>query len=102
MINVAANADADTEKDVPLELIDLLISNKADVNFTCENGSNALLRAIRNSQVKGVKKLLEAGADVKGEKRKIALDAAGKVYKSDYNKNRIEEIIRMLEAVVEK
>lgn len=102
LINVAANADADTEKDVPLELIDLLISNKADVNFTCENGSNALLRAIRNSQVKGVKKLLEAGADVKGEKRKIALDAAGKVYKSDYNKNRIEEIIRMLEAVVEK
>ena len=102
LINVAVNADIDTEKDVPLSIIDLLVANKADVNFTCQNGQNALLRAIWNGQVKSVKKLLDVGADVSGEKGKAALDYARKVPKSDYNKNQIEEIIKILEAFVEK
>lgn len=102
LINVAADADLDSVQNTPLSIIDLLIANKTDVNFTCQNGQNALLRAIYNGQVKGVKKLLDAGADVSGEKGKAALDYARKVPKSGYNKNQIEEIIKMLEAVVEK
>ncbi|CAN5617547.1 hypothetical protein BH20ACI4_BH20ACI4_23720 [soil metagenome] len=102
LINVAGDADADADENAPLSIIDLLIAHKADVNFTCQNGWNALHRAIYNGQVKGVRKLLDAGADVSGEKGKAALDYARKVPKYDFKKSRVEEIMRILEAAVVK
>ena len=102
LINVAGDADLDSVQNIPLSIIDLLIANKANVNFTCQNGQNALLRAIYNGQVKGIKKLLDAGADISGEKGKAALEYARKVPTYDYNKSRMVEIIKLLEAIVEK
>lgn len=96
LIDAAANADIDTDQNTPLKIIDLLVSHKADVNFSCENGDSAIKRAV-NGQVKGFKKLLEAGADITGEKGKALLDYAGSILKKDYNKRQMEEIIKMLE-----
>jgi ankyrin repeat protein len=80
------------------EIVDLLIAGKADVNFTCRNGENALLGAISNGQTIGVKKLLAAGADVKGEKGGTALAQAKKLLQFEYIKRQMEEIIKLLEA----
>jgi uncharacterized protein len=98
LIDIAAEADLDSIQNKPLSIVDLLIANRADVNFTCRDGQTALFRAIYNGQVKGVKKLLEAGAAVKGEKGRAALEYARKVPNYEYNKDRMNEIIKLLEA----
>ena len=100
LIYVAENAEIDTLDNVPLSIFDLLVANNVNLNFTCENGYSALLAAIDGGQVKGVRKLLDAGVDVSGEKGKAALEHARKASQFDYNKTRLEEIIRMLEAAV--
>lgn len=98
LIDIAPESDLDAVQNKPLSIIDLLIANRADVDLICRNGQNALLRAIYNGQVKGVKKLLEAGADIRGEKGRAALDYARKVPNYEYNKERMNELVRLLEA----
>ncbi len=83
-----------------INIIQVLIANKADVNLACQDGETALLFAVRNNQVKVVKTLIEAGANVKGEQGATALTYARQhqfdglgTYRSDY-----QEIIKLLEA----
>jgi ankyrin repeat protein len=96
-----ANAAAGTEiTDEPNDLTDvmqLLVSNGAKVNFKCGNGETALTMAARSSAVKGVEKLLELGADAKGEQGKLALKYAKERLKADWRK-RAERVVAMLEA----
>lgn len=91
--------------DVPFKIIDLLVANGANVNFTCENSENAVKRAVRSLQVEGLKKLIQLGADIKGEKGKAVLEYAKKLaetnyYKLEINEPKMKEILEILNAAV--
>ena len=92
--------------DVPFKIIDLLVAHGANVNYTCKNGDNAVKRAVRSLQVEGLKKLIQLGADIKGEKGKAVLEYARKLsetnyYKFEINEPKMKEIIKILETEVE-
>ena len=93
--------------DIPFKMIDLLVAKGANVNYTCENGDSPVKRAVRGLRIEGLKKLLEVGADIKGEKGKAVLDYAVKLsetdyYKADENIGKLKEIIELIKAEIEK
>ncbi|HVE57170.1 MAG TPA: ankyrin repeat domain-containing protein [Pyrinomonadaceae bacterium] len=108
LIIITAYSDSQpTYGDIPLKIFDLLVAHKADVNYDCKNGENALRSAVRSIQIEGLKKLLQSGADIKGEKGKALLDYAVKLsqseyYKSEANREKMKELIKLLEAAIAK
>lgn len=93
--------------EIPSKMIELLTAKGANVNYTCENGENPVKRAVRGLQIEGLKKLLQVGADIKGEKGKQILSYAEKLaetnyYKMDGNPEKLKEIIEIIKAEIEK
>lgn len=81
------------------QIIEMLARHGANVNFACGNGETALTKAARDSQVETVEKLLEAGADAKGEQGHRALEYAGQMLREyDWSKDKSAQIIKLLEA----
>ena len=97
LANAAAAADLTDEPNDLTDVMQLLAANGANVNFKCSNGETALTMAARASSVKGIKKLLELGADAKGEQGSLALKYARESLKNDWRK-RAEKVVAMLEA----
>lgn len=105
LIYAVGYADSKYYGDVPFKIIDLLVANGANVNYTCKNGDNAVKRAVRSLQVEGLKKLIQIGADVKGEKGKAVLEYAKKLaetnyYKLESNEPKMKEILEILETAI--
>lgn len=114
--NIAANsidskvdgkADADCETALThaaassdgAQIIELLIRHGAKVNFACANGETALTKAARSAQPQTVKKLLEVGADARGEQGRLALRHAREMLRQyEWSKEKSEQIINLLEA----
>jgi len=93
--------------DIPSKMIDILVAKGANVNYVCENGDSPVKRAVRGLQIEGLKKLLQVGADIKGEKGKQILSYAEKLaetnyYKMDGNPEKLKEIIEIIKAEIEK
>lgn len=93
--------------EIPSKMIELLTAKGANVNYTCENGENPVKRAVRGLRIEGLKKLIQLGADVKGEKGKEVLAYAEKLaetnyYKMDENPDKLKEIIEIIKAEIEK
>jgi ankyrin repeat protein len=78
--------------------IELLVKYGAQVNFACSNGETALTRAVVNAQAENVRKLIEVGADVRGEQGHKALEYARKPALYEWRKETFQEIIKILEA----
>jgi ankyrin repeat protein len=97
LANAAAAADITDEPNDLTDIMQLLAANGANVNFKCANGETALTMAARALSVKGVQKLIELGADAKGEQGTLALKYAKERLKDDWKK-RAERIVAMLEA----
>lgn len=97
LINAAAETEITDEPNDITDVMQLLAANGANVNFKCGNGESALTMAARASAVKGVEKLLELGADAKGEQGKLALRYAKERLKDDWRK-RAERVVALLEA----
>lgn len=97
LINVAAETEITDEPNDLTDVMQLLAANGANVNFRCGNGERPLTMAARASAVKGVQKLLELGADAKGEQGRLALRYAKERLKDDWRK-RAERVGALLEA----
>lgn len=76
-----------------------LIANKADVNQTCK-GESALLRAVINKRIEAIKMLLKAGASVRNENGRRALEIARERQSTDIYHYQVDykKIIELLEA----
>ncbi|MGI8469831.1 MAG: ankyrin repeat domain-containing protein [Pyrinomonadaceae bacterium] len=81
-----------------VESVRLLIEHKTDVNLACRNGDAPINYAVRSRRIAVVKTLLEAGADAKGEQGSRALKYLRKNPQNFYDKDNINEIIKLLEA----
>lgn len=101
LINAAAGTEITDEPNDLTDVMKLLAANGANVNFKCGNGESALTMAARASAVKGIEKLLDLGADAKGEQGKLALRYAKERLKDDWQK-RAERVVAMLEAAAAK
>lgn len=96
LVNAATAADITDEPNDLTDVIQFLAANGAKVNFRCNNGESALTMAARVPSVKGVEKLLELGADAKGEQGSLALKYVREKLKDDW-KNRAARVVEMLE-----
>lgn len=81
-----------------IEIIQLLLANKADVNLTCENGDTPIVHAVKTGRIDAVKLLIEAGADLKGVQGQRALQFAKEKLKDEKERSNFEEMIKLLEA----
>lgn len=83
-----------------VDIIKLLIEYKADVDLSiCPNEDAPISTAARSNSPTVVKFLLEAGADVKGEQGRRALNYANEYLKKEESiKANAEEIIKLLKA----
>lgn len=97
LTNAATASDITDEPNDLTDVMRLLVERGANVNFKCGNGETALTMTARVPSVKGIKKLIELGADAKGEQGSLALKYAKERLKDDWRK-RAERVVAMLEA----
>lgn len=79
------------------DIVRLLLANKADVNLTIKDKDTPLIGAAKGGRIEMLKLMIEAGADVKGEQGKRALQAARQKLNYAEDKNRFEKVIKILE-----
>jgi len=104
---ITSYADPKSYGEIPFKMIELLVAKGADVNYTCENGGNPVKYAVSNLQIEGLKKLIQVGAELKGEKGKELLNYTEKLagtdyYKMDKNPEKLKEIIEIIKKEIEK
>jgi ankyrin repeat protein len=83
LIQAAINASNADEPNALTRAMQLLVESGANVNFRCSSGESALTQAARSTSANGIKKLIELGADVKGEQGVWALKFAKERLKND-------------------
>lgn len=79
------------------DIVRLLLANKADVNLTFKDKDTPLISAAKGGRIEMLKLLIDAGADVKGEQGKRALQAVKQKLNYVEDKSRFNEVIKILE-----
>lgn len=79
-----------------LEIVEILLKNKADVNWKDGFNTDALIYAVGNKNLKMIKLLIEYGADVNSN------DGQGNSVQSEAIKTKNKEIIEFIELKLKK
>lgn len=102
LVYATSEANITDEPNIMPEVMQYLVKNGAKVNFKCSNGETPLTMAARGvGNIKGIKKLIELGADVKSEQGSLALKYAKERLDRNWTEpinKRIQEVVKILEA----
>lgn len=97
LINAALYAGDNETSNEMTDVMQLLAVKGANVNFKCSSGETPLTIAARSYSVTGLKKLIELGADVRGEQGSLALKYAKEGLQESVRKKYAEKMITILE-----